>query len=321
MLESELTFRLLDLNLLRVFDAMMVEGSVAGAAARLSITPSAVSHALGRLRLLFKDPLFVRSAEGMQATPRAAEIGGKVHEGLHCLAGAVTPGAFSPATSRRTFTLACSAYVAAVLLPGVIARMHAGAAGTRLAVTAWGPAVLDRFEAGQIDVLLGDFRRTPIGCATEALFEDHLVWALGRDYVLAPGAPDRRLEFRSVAPEIADRVERENGFERRSGLEDYCGLAVNPLDAMAQPAALDALPYAMIAPLVVKRSDLAALMPRRLAALFAINLGLDLMEPAGAASDAQIRIAAVRHPEHGRHPAVAWLGEILREASAMLARV
>jgi DNA-binding transcriptional LysR family regulator len=320
MLESDLTFRLLDLNLLRVFDAMMIEGSVAGAAARLSITPSAVSHALGRLRVLFKDPLFVRSSEGMQATPRAAEIGGKVHEGLHLLEGAVAPIAFSAATSRRTFRVACSAYVAAVLLPGVIARMHADAPGTQLAVTAWGPAVLDRFEAGQIDVLLGDFRRTPVGCAAEALFEDRLVWALGRDYVLAPGAADRLLELRSVAPEIVDRVERESGFERRSGLEDYCGLAGNPLDAMAQPAALDALPYAMIAPLVVKRSDLVALMPRRLAALFAADLALDLVEPAGLAVGAQIRIAAVRHPEHSRHPAVAWFSEILRGASMALER-
>jgi DNA-binding transcriptional LysR family regulator len=131
MLESDVSFRLLDLNLLRVFDAMMAEGSVAGAAVRLSITPSAVSHALGRLRSLFNDPLFVRSPSGMRATPRGSEIGLKVREGLHYLEGALTPTAFRAAESSRTFTVACSAYVSAVLLPGVIARMRALAPQTR----------------------------------------------------------------------------------------------------------------------------------------------------------------------------------------------
>src|SRR4051812_15454746 len=85
MLDSDVPFRMLDLNLLRVLDALMTEGSVARAASRLSITPSAVSHALGRLRSLFGDPLFIRSSGGMRATPHASEIGGKVRAGLHCL--------------------------------------------------------------------------------------------------------------------------------------------------------------------------------------------------------------------------------------------
>src|SRR5690349_12005181 len=184
MLESDLSFRLLDLNLLRVFDAMMAEGSVAGAAARLSVTPSAVSHALGRLRALFNDPLFVRSSSGMRATPRAAEIGAKVREGLHYLEGALTPTAFLAEESDRTFTVACSAYVSAVLLPGVIARMREYAPRTHLAVVSWGPGVLDRFESGQVDLLLGDFGRVPEGYEVRALFADGLVWLMGREYVI-----------------------------------------------------------------------------------------------------------------------------------------
>jgi DNA-binding transcriptional LysR family regulator len=188
MLESDLSFRLLDLNLLRVFDAMMIEGSVAGAASRLSITPSAVSHALGRLRSLLNDPLFIRSPSGMCATPHACEIGTKVREGLQFLEGALTPTSFLAEESGRTFTVACSAYVAAVLLPGVIARMRERAPHTHLAVVPFGAGVLDRFESGQIDVLIGDFGRVPDGCEARPLFEDNLVWLLGRDYVLEPPA-------------------------------------------------------------------------------------------------------------------------------------
>ena len=63
-----------DLNLLRVFDAVMREGNTTAAGARLGLTQPAMSHALARLRLLFGDPLFVRHASGMEPTARAQEI-------------------------------------------------------------------------------------------------------------------------------------------------------------------------------------------------------------------------------------------------------
>ena len=318
MLESDLSFRLLDLNLLRVFDTMMAEGSVAGAATRLRITPSAVSHALGRLRALFNDPLFVRSPSGMRATPRAAEIGLKVREGLHFLEGALTPTDFLAAESSRTFTVACSAYVSAVLLPGVIARMRERAPRTHLAVVSWGPGVLDRFDSGQIDVLLGDFGRAPEGYEARALFTDRLVWLMGREYILAPGMTDRRAQIQAVRPDLSDRVVWENGFERRTGFEEYCGMVGNPVDGIECRPALDSLPYSMIAPLVVKQTDLAALLPQRLAALFAQDLRLDMVEPAGGAFSAEIRIAAIRHPDYGTRPPVAWFGDLLAEVAAML---
>ena len=318
MLESDLSFRLLDLNLLRVFDAMMAEGSVAGAATRLRITPSAVSHALGRLRALFNDPLFVRAPGGMRATPRGSEIGGKVREGLHFLEGALTPTDFLAEESGRTFTVACSAYVSAVLLPGVIARMRALAPRTHLAVVSWGPDVLDRFDSGQIDVLLGDFGRVPEGYETRTLFADRLVWLIGREYVLAPGMTDRRAQIQAVQPELSNRVVWENGFERRTGLEEYCGMVGNPVDGIECRPALDSLPYSMIAPLVVKQTDLAALLPQRLAALFAQDLQLDMVEPLGDALSAEIRIAAIRHPDYGTRAPVAWFDDLLAEVAAML---
>jgi DNA-binding transcriptional LysR family regulator len=318
MLDSDVPFRLLDLNLLRVFDAMMTEGSVAGAAARLSITPSAVSHALGRLRALFNDPLFTRSPSGMLATPRAAEIGGKVREGLHSLEGALTPAEFRAEHSRRTFTVACSAYVSAVLLPGVIARMREHAPGTHLAVVPWGPDVLDRFDSGQIDVLLGDFCRVPEGYETFALFEDGLVWLVGREYILEPGVADRRVELQTVKPDIPTRTVFENGFERRTGMEEYCGIVGNPVGSIEYRPALDALPYSMIAPLVVKQTDLAALVPRRVAALFAQDLRLDIVEPVRDAGTAEIHIAAIRHPGYGGRAPIAWFCDLLVEAAGTL---
>jgi DNA-binding transcriptional LysR family regulator len=326
MLQSDVSFSVLDLNLLRVLDAVMVEGSVAGAATRLSITPSAVSHALGRLRALFNDPLFVRSPHGMRATPRGAEIGPKVREGLRYLEGALAPADFRAAESRRIFTVACSAYVSAVLLPGVIAQMRQCAPKAGLKVTSWGAGVLDRFTAGQIDVLLGDFVRVPEGFERQALFEDRLVWLMGRDYVLPSrlhaANEDRiavaRAQLSAAQSPVTGSTVFEGGFERRTALDECCRILGNPVghDGTGPGPALESLPYSLIAPLVVKHADLVALLPSRLALLFAQDLRLDIVEPVPEAAPDRIEIGAVWHPDHGHRPAVSWFRGLLAELAA-----
>ena len=320
MLDSDLSFRVLDLNLLRVFDALMNESSVVGAATRLSITPSAVSHALGRLRVIFKDPLFVRSPGRMRATPRAAEIGPKVREGLRFLEGALTPTTFDAAQSNRTFSVACSAYVSAVLLPGVIGELRRRAPRAGISVSAWGHDTIARFAAGQIDVLIADFARVPEGCRVDMLFEDRLVWLKGRDYVLSDGSREEsatrvRAVLSEIRARLPSRTVSESGFERRAMADEVCCMVGNSVDGTIEQPFLDSLPYALIAPLVVKHANLAALLPRRLAVLFAQEFGLDLIEPGSDVAD-RIGVAAVRHPEHGLRAPVAWFSDLLAEVAA-----
>jgi DNA-binding transcriptional LysR family regulator len=318
MLESDIPFRGLDLNLLRVLDAMMAEGSVAGAASRLSVTPSAVSHALNRLRTLLKDPLFVRSTGGMRATPRASTLCVKVREGLQHLEGALMPAPFDAAESTRPFTLACSAYVSAVLLPGVIAQLRLRAPKAGIQILSWGPDVPQQFEAGQIDVLLGDFVRVPEAYECRALFSDRLVWLMGRDYILTPGMADRRVQIEAMKLDLSGRSVLENGLERRVALDECCGIIGNPIDGASDGPLLDSLPYSLIAPLVVKQAELAALLPQRLARIFAQDLRLDIVEPADKAA---FQIAAIRHSDHGRRAPVAWFFDLLAEVAAGLAEV
>jgi hypothetical protein len=83
---DDITFSSLDLNLLRVFDALFQERSLPRAADQLELTPSAVSHALSRLRRLLDDELFVRTPDGMRPTRRAEEIGPRLHKALAHLA-------------------------------------------------------------------------------------------------------------------------------------------------------------------------------------------------------------------------------------------
>src|ERR1700749_2018139 len=95
----------LDLNLLRVFDVLLEERSVTRAGARLGLTPSAVSHALARLRYHMGDELFQRDSPGRQPTRRAMEIGPSLHTALGQLQSALTPADFDPAISDRRYNI------------------------------------------------------------------------------------------------------------------------------------------------------------------------------------------------------------------------
>src|SRR5215471_874714 len=88
--------RKIDLNLFGVFDAILRHGSVTKAAQALSITPSAVSHALSRLRRMFGDELFVPSTSGMQPTRYARELGSDIQKGLENFQLALMAKAFVP---------------------------------------------------------------------------------------------------------------------------------------------------------------------------------------------------------------------------------
>src|SRR5688500_904121 len=93
----------IDLNLLRVFDAVRREHGVTPAAARLGLTQPAVSNALARLRGLLGDALFIRTPRGMDPTPFARELAEPVRQALALLESALAHGpGFDPSTSTRT---------------------------------------------------------------------------------------------------------------------------------------------------------------------------------------------------------------------------
>lgn len=104
---NQIQLHKIDLNLLSTFEALIEEGSVAGAADRLHLTASAVSHALGRMRTQFDDPLFVRVGGKMQPTPRALLLADEIAPILRNLRRALEPAeTFDPATTNRVFRIA-----------------------------------------------------------------------------------------------------------------------------------------------------------------------------------------------------------------------
>ncbi len=123
-----INMRTFDLNLLRVFEALSHDRSVSLAAAKLGMSQPALSNALNRLRIVFDDPLFVRTRRGMQPTPKAEQLALTLHEGLATIrAGLSSSAAFDPATSERRFTLLMTDVGELSFLPVVLSTLSKSA--------------------------------------------------------------------------------------------------------------------------------------------------------------------------------------------------
>jgi DNA-binding transcriptional LysR family regulator len=160
---KEIQLHRIDLNLLVVFEALMLEGSVAGAANTLNKTPSAVSHALARLREQVGDPLMVKVGGRMQPSPFALQLIEDVRPILGSIKRVLRlPEPFDPSLSDRTFRIACPMMTGVV--SNIVGSLQRTAPNVRIE---WLSAPRDVFAAvseGLIDLaLLGGERKLPDG--------------------------------------------------------------------------------------------------------------------------------------------------------------
>jgi DNA-binding transcriptional LysR family regulator len=161
-------FRTLDLNLLKVFDVVMVERNVTRAAARLSMTQPAVSNALRRLREATNEELFVPGSSGVTPTSHAETLWPAVRASLDQLQDAFAPQGFDPRTDARQFTLAMADATAALFVPMLVNALLAEQARVDLrvvALTTRDPRSM--LEQGQADVALGFFPDVRAALAAE----------------------------------------------------------------------------------------------------------------------------------------------------------
>ena len=149
----------LDLNLLRVLTAVDDKRSVSAAAIKLQRSQPSVSAALSRLRAFFGDPLFVRSGNHMQPTPRAIEIMGPVREVLSRIGAEILASpTYEPAASHKPIVLALSDVGEVVFLPSIIPELRRVAPQASLrSVSLPAEEVAAGLEAGTIDLALGYF--------------------------------------------------------------------------------------------------------------------------------------------------------------------
>ena len=270
----------IDLNLLRILDAVLEERSVTRASARLDLTQSAVSHALSRLRRELGDELFHRNAKGMQPTPRALEIAPALHAALSQMRRALSPVEFDPATSNRTFSLVADSSACAALVPALVVQMQATAPNVRLDVSENSPDLAQRLDAREVDFVLGAVSAAPDRFACEPLMREDMVWIVRAGHPLSRSKVT--LEAIAAAPHVVVSghhvASKPSMVTMRSGWEDLRAVDAELARKGLQRRIGVVTPDIYSARAIVIGSDMAALAPRRLALVWAQNNLVSLIE-------------------------------------------
>lgn len=305
----------IDLNLLRVFDALFELRSVTRAAERLGLTQSAISHALGRLRQAIGDPLFVRHTAGLQPTARALEIAPGVREGLARLRGALAPTPFDPATADRRFRISAGAYFCTLLIPELISRARRIAPRVSFTVTLPGTDLLASLDDGTIDVALGAFGKTPPRLASRPLFKEELVWIANIDNPilrepakLADLPPRQLLEVKVGRP-----FPGHGSYSWEGGLERLVVTAATSTVSFLSDSSEG--PSGVYDPLTaiatVAATELVALVPRRLAQQSARAQPIAIVETSTGVHD--VDMTMLWHSRLTGDAGLLWLRQLILE--------
>ena len=176
--------RHLDLNLLRVFRALLFEKSVTGAAGILGLTQPAVSHALTRLREAYQDPLFIRMRRRMEPTARALELSALICESLDRIESTLNQG-FDAKRLTQSFRIAFIDFGGIFFLPSLMSRLSLEAPGVKII-----PEYMDnaagfrRLQDPEVDFGIGLIRESSATWRRISLFDDPFVIAMRKGHPL-----------------------------------------------------------------------------------------------------------------------------------------
>lgn len=179
----------LDLNLLTALDALLEEGSVTGAAARLHVTAPAMSRSLGRIRRTTGDQILVRTGRTMTPTPYAIAVQAQVHELLHQVHGVLAPSReLDLATLERTFTLRWHDSLVVMSGPALLAAVRGQAPGVRLRFVAESSVDTPELRRGEVDLEANANRPTAPDIRVENVGDTRLVIVVRRGHPLTRGS-------------------------------------------------------------------------------------------------------------------------------------
>ncbi|MGE0798893.1 MAG: LysR family transcriptional regulator [Lautropia sp.] len=175
----------LDLNLLVLFEAMMRHRSVSAAARELGLSQPSMSYGLAKMRTLFGDPLFVRTREGMQPTPRASELEQPIKEALSIVKSKVLKrSAFDPKTHKRVFTLSLTDIAEITFLPTLLRHLAQVAPGVDLrTVVLEQNRLQEQMQDGAVDLAVGYYPGlTKAGFFQQLLFPHAFTCIMRKDH-------------------------------------------------------------------------------------------------------------------------------------------
>ncbi|WP_411882717.1 LysR family transcriptional regulator [Polaromonas sp. YR568] len=291
-----------DFNLLLTLDVLLAEGSVARAARRLRLSPSAMSRALARLRETTGDPLLVRAGRGLVPTPRAMELREQVGQLVQDAEAVLRPAKkLRLKQLSRTFTLRTREGFVENFGPALMARIAAEAPGVRLCFV----QKLDKDSAplrdGIVDLETGVVGKTAAPeLRVQALFRDRFIGVVRMGHPLGKGklTPERYAAARHI------------GVSRR-------GLGAEPVDEALASLALERDIATLVggfstALALARASDLVATVPERHTG----NLRDGMHSFALPVATPQFTVSLLWHPRLDADPAHRWLRGCVREVCA-----
>jgi DNA-binding transcriptional LysR family regulator len=293
-----------DLNLLITLDALLAEGSVARAAKRLRLSPSAMSRALARLRETTGDPLLVRAGRGLVPTPRAIELRERVGQLVQDAEAVLRPaGKHKLKQLVRTFTLRTREGFVENFGPDLIARVGEEAPGVRLRFV----QKLDRdstpLRDGSVDLETGVVGNTTSPeLRAQALFRDRFIGVVRMGHALSQGeiTPGRYADGRHIC------------VSRR-------GLDKGPIDEALNPLGLERKIVTIVggfstALALARASDLIASVPER----HTENLRVGMHSFPLPLPTPEITVSLLWHPRLQADPAHTWLRGLVLDTCAAI---
>jgi DNA-binding transcriptional LysR family regulator len=296
-----------DLNLLVVLEALLSERHVTRAASRVGLSQSATSHALNRLRELYRDPLLVRSGKSMSLTPTAAALLPSLSRGLSELRATLSQEpVFDPKSTRRAFSLTMVDYAQLLLLPKMLAHLGREAPLVDLSIineANW----IEPLQAGTIDLAFHVAGSVHSGMHSRALFSDGFVCMIRKGHPVARArepltlAKYLSMQHVVVAPSGAPGSVVDSELERR-GKSRRVALRV---------------PNFLVTPGVVSESDFISTLPERLARHLAKLHPVTLLAPPVPLP--RFTMSLAWHARLDNDPAHRWLREVVFKLVGALA--
>lgn len=294
----------IDLNLLVVFNQLLTERKVSKVAENLGLGQPAVSNALARLRKLFDDELFLRTAHGMQPTPFAEQLAESIGYALGMIHSAVNArSSFDPATSQRSFSIGMTDIGEIYFLPQLMQRIQQIAPSVSISTVRNTAVHLgDAMEAGQIDLAIGLLPQLKAGFFQRRLFEQRYVCLFREGHRLDR---KRMREADFFAAEHLAIVSAGTGHGQVDAILD---------NHSPQRRVKLKVPHFVATGHILASTDLIATVPERLAERMAKPFGLKyLPHPVDLP---RIAINLFWHAKYHKDPANQWLRNLVFELHA-----
>ena len=294
----------IDLNLLVVFNQLLIERKVSKVAENLGLGQPAVSNALARLRKLFGDELFLRTSNGMQPTPFADQLAESIGYALGMIHGAVNArSSFDPASSKRSFSIGMTDIGEIYFLPQLMRRMHELAPEVSIS-TVRNTAVnlKDAMEAGHVDLAIGLLPQLKGGFFQRRLFVQQYMCMFRKGHALDK---KRLLKSDFFAADHVAVVSAGTGHGQVDEILD---------NSSPQRRVKLKLPHFVAIGHILQSTDLIATVPERLAERMAQPF--DLRYLPHPVKLPQISINIFWHAKYHKDPANQWLRSLIVELHA-----